>query len=711
MEHWFTDAGKQILADALSSAYDRAINEFETAYVENSAEVTAELERLRHTASRVQRLEEENVALKAEVAKLRAFSRADSVKPDSTRHSEDNASVRTPLAPRSVNLQSKPKSTSKSSRVDIENLPLSELKAEYSRVDFNRARLQDEYFKSQEALSKSNELLRDRTERCHHWFSHAEKLSDQSQKRLQQIKKLKARLVEVSQAPVDSSFSSDAGLSESTPEPGILARDRPLGSDLIHSRQDAIATPSLPPLPPITISREETIYIKSEPSSDSPVVVSERRLRKRKIATGGEEADIPALTRIKLEHDADSPRGIERHRYNPHESIDFDAEDVREVLTPKKTSRHQHPAERSSAHSHDGAMERLATKNGFPGLEPTEEVHRTSCDEDEDADNVIEPQGLGSFLRGPNTAFQTRMSDPTSSRLPRTGLLKGLLSLAEYDIRGEKQIPSTTKRRDPTSSALEELLNSGRLAQGETRSRHSRPLQKNHYIPTHQDPGRAAKKPREVLNALIDNVNHAPNSKPHSRAMDQVSKSSASSTKTTDISYQSMPSLRLRPRSELQLEDFKINPATNAGYDFAFKDVVRDKVERAAMQGCVKEDCCGRKFRTLARASRSTTGPHEFQSLLESYLGDDCHRLGSMSEAEKEALWIEAKTRELSNASNTHRHRYSPIGTPPGYWETDFPSTQEHEDHNRQVAQMEREMVDERYREAMRPGGRWIFRD
>lgn len=49
--------------------------------------------------------------------------------------------------------------------------------------------------------------------------------------------------------------------------------------------------------------------------------------------------------------------------------------------------------------------------------------------------------------------------------------------------------------------------------------------------------------------------------------------------------------------------------------------------------------------------------------------------------------------------------------SPPGFWRTDFPSTQEDEADRTAGRRMEAEMIQERYREAMRPGGRWRFRD
>jgi len=49
--------------------------------------------------------------------------------------------------------------------------------------------------------------------------------------------------------------------------------------------------------------------------------------------------------------------------------------------------------------------------------------------------------------------------------------------------------------------------------------------------------------------------------------------------------------------------------------------------------------------------------------------------------------------------------------SPPGFWNADFPSTQEMEAEREEAAKREKQTVQDRYREAMRPGGRWLFRD
>lgn len=101
----------------------------------------------------------------------------------------------------------------------------------------------------------------------------------------------------------------------------------------------------------------------------------------------------------------------------------------------------------------------------------------------------------------------------------------------------------------------------------------------------------------------------------------------------------------------------------------------------------------------------------EEHQLLEVYLGYDAYRLASMSREKRAELWIEAKTQELENKYGKHRHRFSRMQSPPGFWNADFPSTQELHEDRAEAAKREREAVAERHCEAMRPNGRWLFRD
>jgi hypothetical protein len=175
--------------------------------------------------------------------------------------------------------------------------------------------------------------------------------------------------------------------------------------------------------------------------------------------------------------------------------------------------------------------------------------------------------------------------------------------------------------------------------------------------------------------------------------------------------------LRARPLGELRLGDFKVNPQYNHGYDYAFTDVVRDQEARRCLPGCTKPECCGNVFRALAEAARDPNKPPTASQdeadmrILKEFLGDNAHKIRNMSKAEKDETLLQARTRELANKHGKHRHAYERRQSPPGFWRLDFPSTQEERDDRRKIEQHEQDLVAQRYREAMRPGGAYVFRD
>ncbi|KAM3086951.1 hypothetical protein ACMFMF_000883 [Clarireedia jacksonii] len=174
---------------------------------------------------------------------------------------------------------------------------------------------------------------------------------------------------------------------------------------------------------------------------------------------------------------------------------------------------------------------------------------------------------------------------------------------------------------------------------------------------------------------------------------------------------------RCRPLENLTLEHFKVNPKYNGGRSDAFTDVVRGKENRRCLQGCTKPECCGNKFRVMAQALRDPSKPvtesqeEKDDDLLEEYMGDNKHKLRNMSAKEKAETLLAARTWELSNKYGKHRHRYERRSTPPGFWNADFPTTQEDQADREAAKKLERKTVEERYQQAMRPGGAWMFRD
>ncbi|KAF7861382.1 hypothetical protein EAF04_007947 [Stromatinia cepivora] len=173
---------------------------------------------------------------------------------------------------------------------------------------------------------------------------------------------------------------------------------------------------------------------------------------------------------------------------------------------------------------------------------------------------------------------------------------------------------------------------------------------------------------------------------------------------------------RLRPVTMLRLDHFKINPNFNQGYDYAYTDVVRGK-DRQCLPGCVREECCGKQFGALAQAlypargNPTTSQKGEEDTLLEEFLGDNKHKIWTMAKQERKETLAQARKWKLSNTMGKHRSVVPRRSTPPGFWEADFPNTQEDEALKKRQKEVEREKVAERYAEAMRPGGAWLFKD
>lgn len=176
--------------------------------------------------------------------------------------------------------------------------------------------------------------------------------------------------------------------------------------------------------------------------------------------------------------------------------------------------------------------------------------------------------------------------------------------------------------------------------------------------------------------------------------------------------------LSARPVSRLSLEDFRINPEYNNGLDYAYRDVVRGREKRQCLAGCTDPSCCGKGFRALAeiatpmRENPTSAQEEDETRLLKEFLGRDANRLlKHMGKEERRETLIKAKTRELANKHGKHRHAYERRKSPPGFWRADFPTTQEEMEDREEAREFERELVRKRYEEAMRGGGKWVFRD
>ena len=174
--------------------------------------------------------------------------------------------------------------------------------------------------------------------------------------------------------------------------------------------------------------------------------------------------------------------------------------------------------------------------------------------------------------------------------------------------------------------------------------------------------------------------------------------------------------LRARPVHRLGLQDFKLNPAYS---DYAYHETVRKHDEKKALAGCTDRHCprCkGLRKHVIDSGYKTAPKPGESEDdadrrLLRDYLGDNHRRLKTMSDEERSHLLVEAKVKEFADRYGCHRQAFARAREAPGLWAVDFPSTQEEAEMRVLADVMEREKVEERYWEATRRNGKWVFAD
>jgi hypothetical protein len=187
-----------------------------------------------------------------------------------------------------------------------------------------------------------------------------------------------------------------------------------------------------------------------------------------------------------------------------------------------------------------------------------------------------------------------------------------------------------------------------------------------------------------------------------------------------DINLEDEP-LRARPLSRLRPSDFVVNPATNQGIKFSYSEAVRNKYQRKCLPSCTSPECCGDKLRKVISIGGfliepSTPMPptdtnEQDSRILEEHLGADSGRLAYMPPEEREMALMLARIKMFADKHGKHRLLHERPLSPPGFWRTDMPTAQEQQADKEQADKRERQQVEERYAEAMRPGGRWLFRD
>lgn len=476
---------------------------------------------------------------------------------------------------------------------------------------------------------------------------------------------------------------------------------------------------------------DRPMTVKLEPSSDGPVFVSTREIRKRKRETAG--AEPKRLQKIKSEHSNSSGSEAmdEQHHSPAAESIDYEKEV--HVPTPRKRKRKvSYRALQAGREFNEGGT----SHNKCLGV-PKSAMSDFSAPGITSPPSRLDVNYRTAYHSSEVQHNESELLWPSQSPSPRIGLTDwshypprikvGVMDLAEDGEDGFKTVshPAVKGRLDallnpPSPYGSMPAKQRGLANKDTTLFRDTNDYNGNFKmaprrgLPFKQTKADGAATETPTIRSKTGNLSPQP-SVVRQRGPHKPSILRNATPRGRPASRESMP-LREHPIDRLRPEDFKPNPRYNDGLTYIFDEVVRGKEARAALSGCIDPNCCGNTFRHFAEAERKTIGPSVTSraddiKLLETYLGNEAWRLGTMSPEDKEETWLLAKTWELANKFGKHRQRYSRMSTPPGFWNVDFPSTQERAEERRQAQEIRTALVRQRYREAMRPDGAWLFRD
>ncbi|KAG9238455.1 DNA repair protein endonuclease SAE2/CtIP C-terminus-domain-containing protein [Amylocarpus encephaloides] len=539
--------------------------------------------------------------------------------------------------------------------------------------------------------------------------------------------------------------------------------------------------------------RASTAKTSEVPNSpDTLLVVSARRIRKRKLRGDKNETESPVKVKIEeIEFITSSPIGLAALHHIDH-ADSFDLDEIGEkVDTPKKRRRLMELSRQASRISAGGGGSsnhgRAATNNSPLSRRVTSSQHSDDVSRaasplqplnhnqlllprkskltaptrrplasdialkslSEDAQTVLRSVGtskdntdtsdslddlmtrpsppkriLGRIYEPPTRHSANRGVDNSSSMRQNTiHVLNSVtdLSSASVTSNSPKSLePRQSSASLSTSTSLARPSSDGSSRSGRDPLQRAKPIEppglnykrsSNLATPTPRyvqkaTPGSTATTSRDRLSRLEEPLR--PPDK-HQRAV-QVSDED---TSIYDIDPEEEP-LRIRPLETLKLSDFKVNPKANQGLDYAFTDVVRNRADRRCLPGCTKLECCGTGFRALAEMmmdNPTKSQEEKDQELLEEYMGNNAYKLQNMTIAQREEMLLQARTRDMANKYGRHRHAYERERSPPGFWDADFPTTQEHLAQREKANERERETIEKRYKEAMRPGGAYMFRD
>lgn len=504
--------------------------------------------------------------------------------------------------------------------------------------------------------------------------------------------------------------------------PPRLPTDDTFGSTVRETPPEDL---DLPPYPDQVIEPQPMI-VKVEPTSDEPIIMETRSVPKRKYRDDGPGSK--RVQRIKSDHSSSSAPEMTHESHSPAESIDYDQEV--HIRTPRKRR-----ASRQDVHEdHDATVKETGRPRILFAPHVTSEKSSTSTP---DKSRVPLHGAMNSKSHKASVLFGTGPDISRSVPATKTDI-SGKVNVRASPFASER-MGLAAKGRNRLPAAVEKVRIDALLQSSFKKGLSSANKDNQDGISSKRTP-----RPKSVQEHGGNRFSAPPkfNSSSHTEIRETATPTMQQEEGAAQSSKQSIPRqkapkkpsilrddmprgrsanreetpLRERSMSRLRPEDFKPNPKYNDNIPYVYDEVVRGRDARAALAGCVDPNCCGKTFRRFAEAELKLLG-HSLISrreeviLMENYLGEQSFKLGTMEPAEMEDTWLKAKTWDLANKFGKHRQRYSRMPTPPGFWKMDFPDTQERAEERRQADGIRKALVSDRYREAMRCNGSWLFRD
>ena len=457
--------------------------------------------------------------------------------------------------------------------------------------------------------------------------------------------------------------------------------------------------------------------INNDQSSSPPVIISEKCLKRKRRGKSPEQA----MKRIKDEPSS-SPPTITNCYVVGNESLDLDRTGQR-ITTPRKRrdSRGSRHSSREITILSDDSNQleqnlvsderkpepkinhRIAVRDFAHSLESPR--HRASALTPKDANARVLPRTYGKSPHVP------------SSR--RRGVAAHVAAVSEDGMKTPKAPKSPALHKDNHRARLQNLLKDTPSHRAELQASNSGGVSSSSKafeptVPRQTTKTVASPASRNSKTALNNQAKIAtPTCRTTSpKPLSSVPITPIASRPSAGYNTRPTPSItpyRSLPTSLLTPSHFKPNPTLNFNLPFPVRDSLRTRASKACVPGC-RLPCCLPALTALAE-NLPPLSPTSTVRLLEHHLGDESYKIPSLTSSEKAALVKEARIEDLGRKAGKHKYTVEGQREPPGFWDVDFPTTQEGERDREEAERVEREVVLEREREARKEGGRWRFGD